>query len=457
MYHLRTAGIGIAAVIVVSLLAGQVATHAAGPYEAEGLEPFDAGRFITPVVCGGCHAEIYGMWDGTMHSKAFDDPLFRAASKSFLLDAENEGERADAEHCVACHNPIAYRSGQIPGSSADYGNTTDVTKYAISCDLCHSMSEIVELGNASFNTEPGNGSDDPGVKRGPRDDAEPLYHRAAYSEIHVSPEICGSCHNVTHLSYGTQLEGTYDEWLESPYNADDPSEKVVCQDCHMRQTKGNPATGMTERPDYPGRASPMSRERPHIYRHSVTGANAYLPQLLDVSGVAGLALERLTHAAVIELHDIGSGPDGGWGFTVRVRNEGAGHLLPTGVSEYRQVWLEITVTDANGSVVFSSGVPQETGALPDETVIFNTVFGDSGGNPTMNVARAAVVLHDRRVPPKGYLDQRFALPSAPASPCTVRAVLNYRSIDPAIARLLLGDDAAPVPVIPMAGIEETVR
>jgi len=82
--------------------------------------------------------------------------------------------------------------------------------------------------------------DDPGVSGGRRDDAAPMYHEAAYSEIHTSAIICGTCHNVTHLWYMTKLEGTYDEWYHSPYNSADPAKRVVCQDCHMRQAPESP-------------------------------------------------------------------------------------------------------------------------------------------------------------------------------------------------------------------------
>ncbi|MEW6109543.1 MAG: c-type cytochrome [Nitrospirota bacterium] len=36
-------------------------------------------QFIKPSVCSECHSEIYKQWSGSMHSKAFIDPLWRAA------------------------------------------------------------------------------------------------------------------------------------------------------------------------------------------------------------------------------------------------------------------------------------------------------------------------------------------------------------------------------------------
>jgi len=171
----------------------------------------------------------------------------------------------------------------------------------------------------------------------------------------------------------TKLEGTYDEWYNSPYNSPDPGKRVVCQDCHMRQAPGLPSTGMTERPDYPGKSADMGRERPHIYRHSVVGGNVFMTALLGNTEKAELARERLMHAAELEILI----PESGGvlnGFTVRVKNEGAGHMLPTGVTEFRQMWLEVTVKDKKGKTAFFSGMTDD-GSLPEDTCLFNTVFG----------------------------------------------------------------------------------
>ncbi|MFC1607784.1 multiheme c-type cytochrome [Candidatus Latescibacterota bacterium] len=420
------------------------------------LEPFPENAFIAPEVCERCHSEIYEMWDGSMHSGAFDDVLFRSATKLFVKDTANDGEREDAEHCVVCHNPIAYRTGAIPGSSGDYDNTDEVTSRAISCDMCHTIDEIVMVRNTSFNTSPGNGEDEPGIKRGPRGESMAMFHETEFSSIHTSSEICGSCHNVTHLWYMTKLEGTYDEWYHSPYNSADSDKRINCQDCHMRQSPGKPATGMTERPDYPGTSAEMGEERPHIWRHSVVGANVYMPEILGNSEKVELARERLKKAAVIEIMP-GFEKSRLNSLTVRVINEGAGHMLPTGVSEFRQMWLEVTITDKRGKTVFESGVLGEDGALPEDTHIFHTVFGDSDGNPTLNVVKASRMLYDHRIHPGGFCDETFVPVKPLKKPLTVKVELKYRSMDPAVVGLLLGDDAPPVPVVTMTDGEVVLR
>lgn len=413
------------------------------------LQPFEAGRFISPDACGECHDEIYAMWDGSLHARAMDDLLFRAASKLFVSKAVKPGEKEDAEHCVACHNPIAYRSGAIPGSSGDYSNVDAVTSHSLSCDLCHSVDEVVMTKNASINADPGNGEDEPGTKRGPRDDAQPMFHEAAYSTLHTSSEFCGACHNVTHLWYMTKLEGTYDEWYGSAYNSPDPSKRITCQECHMRQSPGKPSTGMTDRPDYPGRAAGMAEERPHIYRHYVVGANTLMPGLLGSPDRAELAEERLKNAAVLDIPLNDATGKTIETVTVRVRNEGAGHMLPTGVTEFRQMWLEVTVRDGKGKELYSSGGITPDGSLQKGTCIFQTVFGDPEGKPTVNVSEAAYMLTDHRVPPKGWIDETFHLGKSVQKPVVIHAELKYRSMDPALVKLLL-TESHDVPVVTMA-------
>ncbi len=441
---------------VVSLAWAEGELESIRDYWMADLEPFESERFISPEKCAECHEEIFSMWDGSLHSKSFEDPLFVSASKLFVGNAVHPGEKEDAEHCVACHNPIAYRSGEIKGSSGDYSNVGDVTKWSLSCDLCHSINEVVMLKNALFNTDPGEGEDDPGIKRGPRDDAMAMFHESEYSDIHTSSDVCGTCHNVTHLWYMTKLEGTYDEWYNSPYNSPDKSQVVTCQDCHMRQAPGNPSTGMTERPDYPGSSADMGEERPHIWRHFVAGANAFTPGLVGHPERSELAVERLQNAAVLEISGQLSSQKDYVSCSVRVRNKGAGHMLPTGVTEFRQMWLELTVSDKNGKTVYQNGGLDSKSVLREDTRIFQTVFGNPEGEPTVNVSEAAMMLTDRRIPPKGYCDELYRFGKNVKGPLAVKAELKYRSMAPSLVELLL-KEKHKIPVVTMATVETVLK
>ena len=179
--------------------------------------------------------------------------------------------------------------------------------------------------------------------------------------------------------------------------------------------------------------------------------------LLGHSERALLAEERLRNAAVLEIIDLSAAGETIASVTVRVRNEGAGHMLPTGVTEFREMWLEVTVRDNSGNTVFSSGGTGTDGELLGDTRVFRTVFGDPEGKPTINVTEAAVMLSDHRIQPKGWIDETFVFGKNIEKPFTVHAALKYRSMKPSLVRALLGDRDYDVPIIEMAEIDKIYR
>jgi mono/diheme cytochrome c family protein len=212
-------------------------------------------QFIEPEVCESCHSEIFEQWNGSMHSKAFVDPVWRAATKLFFKEAKTAGEILEMKACVKCHTPLGFRSYAISSPADDYDKLAELPAQGIFCNWCHNISEVKHLGDAGYEVEPGGGEDDPSTMLGPRKDSDSPFHPTKYSELHTKSEFCGLCHNVSHAENKLPIEETYNEWKNSPYNTGDPETTVNCQDCHMRQRPGIPATGKTARPDNPGQAA----------------------------------------------------------------------------------------------------------------------------------------------------------------------------------------------------------
>ena len=44
-------------------------------------KPVTPDKFESPEICGGCHPDIHAQWKGSMHSNAFNDPVFQALWK----------------------------------------------------------------------------------------------------------------------------------------------------------------------------------------------------------------------------------------------------------------------------------------------------------------------------------------------------------------------------------------
>ena len=224
----------------------------------------------------------------------------------------------------------------------------------------------------------------------------------------------------------------------------------------MYQRPGVPATGSTPRPENPGFASDIGPERPHVFTHNFVGGNNFMPGLFDGGqDQVKMAEERLHNAAVLSLD---AGDIGNKRFTVTITNNGAGHKLPTGLSNVRQMWLDITVTEkSSGRTVYASGQPDENGYLKNDVLLYQTVFGDGQGRSVDNLAKAREILSDNRIAPKQSASQTFFLPKdAPDNGLTITARLCYRIFSQRLVDQIAGKDVFDLPITVMAEIRKTL-
>ncbi len=416
-------------------------------------EKFEIGQFIAPETCSDCHTKIAEQWENSMHHLAHKDPIYNKVSQFLRKGLTNQDEISEADSCVKCHTPIGYVTGFPTKVSDDLSKTPEIATQGIQCDYCHSAVDVKKMYNNGLVLEPGEGEDDPGVKRGPFDDSEPDFHEAQYSRLHTQANICGTCHDVKHVVFDTPLESTYTEWANSPYNNSDPSKQVKCQDCHMYQRPGIPATGSTSRPENPGSATDYSDERPHIFTHYFVGANATVPPLFKDDIKAKMVRERLQNAATLS---VDKNEPGQKKLKINVTNSGAGHSIPTGLADVRQVWLEIFVHNKDQKKIFTSGILNKDGILPEDTIIFRTVFGDGNGKPVVNIAKAKQVLKDNRIKAKQSVSQSVDLPSSLKKGDVIRVRLLYRSVSQKLLNLIPNETFEPLPVTEMAKVQTTL-
>ena len=124
----------------------------------------------------------------------------------------------------------------------------------------------------------------------------------------------------------------------------------------------------------------------------------------------------------------------------------------------RQVWLNVSVTDAEGKLVYQSGTVDEKGNIDPNATIYHTVFGDEKGEPTLHVWAATHIISDNRIPPKGKKEEHYVclLPSDAKSPLKIKAVLHYRSAPQDVVDALLGEKSIKLPIIDMAEIAKEI-
>ncbi|MBU1171148.1 MAG: cytochrome c family protein [Proteobacteria bacterium] len=416
-------------------------------------ETLSPGRFISPDTCGDCHSEIHSQWQNSMHNLAHYDPIYVAVSEYLLGGLTDPDEIAESESCVKCHTPVGNITGYPLKTSDDRKKVSAMAAQAIQCDYCHSATGARKMENNGLILSPGQGEDDPGIKRGPYTDSESDFHATAFSKFHTSSDICGTCHNVSHVSFGTKLETTYDEWKKGPYNSTDPSKHITCQGCHMMQRPGIPATASTQRPPNKGRAADDGPMRDHVFTHVFVGANTVVPSGFGGKDKADMALERLQNSATLGL-DTEKIKDGQLG--ISITNSGAGHYLPTGLTDVRQMWLDIRIIDEKNTTVFSRGALDKDGYVPDDAILYHTVFGDGKGHPVLNIAKAREVLKDKRIPPGQSVRENIEFPKNKAKQLTIIVKLLYRSAPQKVLDQVLGKGKQTLPIVTMEEIQTTL-
>jgi hypothetical protein len=432
----RSLGAAPAATLLVTLslalaLAGGC-TDGSAP-EGPPMPPAEIGPLTqaSPESCGRCHIQHHAEWQRSMHAYAGRDPVWFALMEAGQRDTG--GMLGD--FCVFCHVPAASLAGEIEPLVP--GQAPAAVDHGVHCGFCHTVSDHDGISNQAFTFEMA--TDD--VVYGTMIDPLPTdAHRSELRAELGDSDFCGTCHELEN-DHGTVIESTYTEWLTSAFTA----MGIECQDCHM--------------PTYRGRATPDGPERT-LHRHTFVGVDVALEdvpyrdqQIRDVEalldGVARVELSGLVR-------------DDSAHVVVRVDNLGTGHALPSGPTMERQLWIELTVTDATGGTIFRSGDLDARGDLRDhhssldptdaQLAIFNTVLIDEHGEETPFMWRA-VRTESRLIPAFGSRTARYAIELGPgaALPLDVQARLRFRALPPYVLRALeLGELTGYLPVFDMA-------
>jgi hypothetical protein len=209
---------------------------------------------------------------------------------------------------------------------------------------------------------------------------------------------------VRHPVNGMHLEATYLEWEQGPYKA----KGITCQRCHM-SARGDSMAPVS------GAACAGGPDRNNLFRMTFVGANV-------AQGVPVESERLLKSAATLKLdlpEVIASGSQAG---EVTITNARAGHYLPTGLTEVRQMWLEVTVEGPEGKEVVA-------------TRKFGTELADKAGKHPVELWEAEKVFSDDRIPPLESVVSTFQveIPQG-AESAKVQAALYYRSLPDELAK-----------------------
>ena len=402
-----------------------------------GGKPVTREMFLKAEACKECHGEIYKQWSQSIMSHAWEDPIYRAILKRANIATAG----AVDNFCIGCHSPIGLTTDTA------YAQSTDNTATGVDCESCHTVSSITGVGNGSIVLTPFI-SKRP-IKYGPRNDALSPFHDTTYSELHRTSEYCATCHNVTHPFNRLAVERTYDEWRDSWYHG----VGIGCQDCHMSVGPGNV--------EKPGQSALNGKVRSHVFAHTFIGANVTLHKHFGENEKADLVKRLLEGAAKLQWIDAPDAARAGepLGMRVKVENVNAGHKLPTGFPEGREVWIDFQVRDEAGKEIYRLGAIKE-GQTEKGTKSFKAILGDKHGNVVdLNVWEADRILSDTRILPKGFaeVEYAFAVPADATGKLTIIADLNYMSFPQYVLDDLFGKDVMKSEIIRMGSLRKEVQ
>jgi Flp pilus assembly protein TadD len=448
-----------------------------GNAAAVGGDLLEPTAFPDAAYCGHCHQEAYHEWRQALHSNAFRTPFYRASVNILIRTKGIEFAR----HCDSCHNPVGVLAGALTsGSTLDRSFDRD----GLTCATCHSIQSVQsKLGNGSFVMgvpsvmvdEQGNRI--PGVVP----DAEILAHldrhsKAVMQDFYHTGEFCSACHKA---NLPPPLNGykwiraftAYDEWQSSKFSQRNPltfysADFTTCQGCHMKREA-------ISFPDYGAKHGTLAS-------HRWLAGNTAVPFYYGFDEQLSKTIEFLKSGNylnvdlfALRLDDTGSliAPLGSTPFTMKpnqnveayvvVQNKNIGHSLIPEVRDLYEAWVQFTVKDASGAVIYESGFLRPDGMLDPRAHSFTNRPVDVTGNFVDNhkVWTIHSMAYDNTVQAgrSALIRYQFHIPKDVHGLLTIKAQVNYRHLRQSYLNNVFGKDHPAYPVVELTSRSRTLN
>lgn len=377
---------------------------------SEGLPPYTK-ETMSPDSCASCHGEIVRQWKQSLHAVADSEIIYARVVSEFR---EQHGIAA-SNWCAACHSPLRVARDQLNIKVAD------VDQPNVDCTVCHSMDTVHQPpGDNRFalKLKPETGYA-VGLGRRISDRlllVQPAAHQSRWnSGVANTPEFCGSCHTQSSppfAGHALVLQDTYGEWKRSPFNTADPASRKTCQDCHM--------------PSNESRWEPFGRK---TRGHYFAGGSVDVARLSGARERLKLSTDLLANTASLSLN-VRQCDNDNIELRAQVTNYGAGHNLPTGVTDLREVWLEVIVSDEKGDILYRSGNVDRDGHLDESATRFGVTLGDHEKKPIRfhDIARARYILADTTIASGETRHASYSISLQGRNKADVKVRLLYRSV-----------------------------
>jgi len=354
----RAATPGWLAVVLVLISAVTSMAGCGGDGAAGGGGLLAKEDLMDPAACKGCHPQQFADWQSSMHAYAAEDPVFRAMNRR-----AQRATPALGQFCVRCHAPVAVAEG-LTADGLNLDGLPAKTR-GVTCYFCHSAASV----NGTHDNPLALTKD--GTLFGPFADPAAAPHRSQYSQLldfsqAASAAACGTCHDITN-QHGIALERTYQEWQQTLF--EDPAVGQTCARCHMPASDGPASTTSPTK---------IRALRGHAFPGvdvALTGAPAGAAGSADVARQGVQDSLDTTLQGTLCLTDANT-------IEVTLDNAGAGHAWPSGATQDRRAWVEVTAYVGDRVIYQSGAVPAggtvETLGDPDLWLIRDCIYDGQG-------------------------------------------------------------------------------
>lgn len=254
--------------------------------------------------CGACHQAHYKEWQMSTHAHAWTDLQFQAELK----------KESSPFMCINCHLPLQNQQDSIvlglidgdiyqPVKKINPEFDFDLQQEGINCASCHVRNNVI-VGPT-------------GTKKAP--------HETVKNPDFLSESLCISCHNATAVVTPT-LACTFetgDEWKAGPY-----ADEKNCISCHMPEVQREVVPGFGERKSH---------------YHTFAGSGIPKFDSVETNILNGLAFYPIEVKSSYSLAD-------SIYYSFRVKNEFAGHKVPTGDPE-RFILVQFHLRDEQNKLI----------------------------------------------------------------------------------------------------------
>lgn len=439
----------------------------------------DTRQIATSSECAVCHQDVAEQWIDSTHKKAASDPAY---VRNVDLLSIKEGLSA-TRYCEGCHAPIALLTGALsPGGFHGGQPDTAANREGVNCLSCHGIQSIEHLkGNASYRFGPAEaylfeGAENNVLKAINRLSIRlaPAQHKLDMArDITKKSEFCATCHaqfmDKDMNNWGwVKMQDDYSSWLNGPYSAKNPRfntvDPVNCQDCHMPKVSAQ---------------DPSSDSDGLVKSHRFLGANTLLAMMSDSPTQLEETIRflqtnkmRITidlpnrdsatqNYAPLENQERGSITAPYFYYlnekaklNVVVSNIGVGHNFPGGSIDINEAWVEVVITDAQGELVFSSGLLNDKDEVDPKSHFYRSIPVDRHGKDVWrhDLFQMTGDRYRNTVPPGGsdIATYEFDIPSWAISPLQVSSALKYRKLNKRYTAWVLQNEGASLPIVDMA-------